>query len=286
MMKLVTGMSPLLVSMVVYIVQGVQVFRRQTAVQTVGSRNSLDHESLSTTKVWSNNFALWHSSQSTSRSTCVSLEHGLIAETALLRFEKAEFQQSAATDSSACAVSTREVYVSSLDIAMVAPQVSFSPWLDSLPRFTVQITDLKRIRQLVLQLHTWVAACPWPAWVRTFQLMFCAMEAIGDWGPSRDRFSLVRKIWLGFDVVRRFRLQQFVWRTDIRINIVLTTLWSTYVGLFAGLASMTAFLMTHLETALTTLLDHSLHAWLVEASACSNLIRAALRLPCMLTCRG
>lgn len=213
----------------------------------------------------------------------MSLEHSQIAETALLRFEKAEFKQSATTDSSTCTNTAWEEYVSSFDTSMVAPQESFLPWLDSMPSFTVQITDLKRIRQLVLQLHAWVVACLWPAWVRACQRMVRAMEAIGDRGPSRDRFSLVLKIWLGFDVVRRSCLQRFVWRTDSMISTVLRTLQSAYVGSFAGLASTMLFLMKRSEIALTTLLDHSLHAWLVEALVCSNLIRAALRLPCMLT---
>ena len=169
----------------------------------------------------------------------------------------------------------------SLDTAMVVPQVSFSPWLDSLPGFMVEVPDLKQIRQRLLRLNIWVARFLLPAWVCTLQLMVRAKIAIGDWGPSRDRFWLVPKTWLGFEVLHRSCQQRFVWRTG-KFRTVWTNLWS-HVSSFLGPATTFLLLSKQLEIVVTTLLGHCPHAWLVEVMVFFNLTRAAERLPCTLT---
>ena len=164
---------------------------------------------------------------------------------------------------------------------MVVPQVSFSPWLDSLPGFMVEVPDLKQIRQRLLRLNIWVAHFLLPAWVYTLQLMVRAKIAIGDWGPSRDRFWLVPKIWLGFEVLHRSCQQRIVWRTG-KFRTVWTNLWS-HVSSFLGPATTFLLLSKQLENVVTTLLGHCPHAWLVEVMVFFNLTWAAERLPCTLT---
>ena len=279
-MTLATRLWPFLVLMVVYIAKGVQLLHRQTSVRTVRFQDSWDYDGLFATHVLSSKCVLWQLPQKPPGTLCASLVPNHSAEAAPFRFEKFEFKQSVTAGSSAC-TNTAWEGMRSLGTAMVVPQVSFSPWLDSLPGFMVEVPDLKQIRQRLLRLNIWVAHFLLPAWVYTLQLMVRAKIAIGDWGPSRDRFWLVPKIWLGFEVLHRSCQQRFVWRTG-KFRTVWTNLWS-HVSSFLGPATTFLLLSKQLEIVVTTLLGHCPHAWLVEVMVFFNLTRAAERLPCTLT---